>query len=398
MDILNVPPPVSVFLALSSCASLAWGLAVLAKILVWTQFMPLFACLLVAQLAIAAVLLTRTRPQIRKLRLLTSSFTILHQGLELMERQRFHSPKLRSLVDRVCAKHAFVQVGKLERLIRAFDQREKEHFYLLSGLLVGGTQLVLAIDRWRQRYREDLKGWFDAWAEFEALHALAVYAFEHPECTFPELAGDATVFEAKELGHPLLAEDVCVGNDFFLNEASRFYLISGSNMAGKSTLLRAVGLNAVLALAGAPVCARNARISELRVCACISINDSLLDGRSKFMAEVERLRETIRCSSRTRPVLFLIDEIFSGTNSEDRKTSAESVIAALMERGAVGAISTHDLALTDIASRSVAGGVLVYMASENPDDPLDFDYRLKNGVSRRPNAMAIVRMMGIAAI
>jgi MutS domain V len=394
MAVLNVPRIVSIFLAVSSCATALWGLAVLVKIIAWTQFMPLFILLLIVQLGIAAILLTRTRPQIRKLRLLSNSFTVLHQGLELMERQHFHSPKLRSLVDRVCAKRASLQVGRLERLIRAFDQREKEFFYFLSVILVVGTQLVLAIDRWRGRYRQDLKDWLAAWAEFDALCALALYAFEHPECVFPELVDEAPTFEAKGLRHPLLAKEVCVGNDFFLNEASRFYLISGSNMAGKSTLLRAVGLNAVLAAAGGPVCARWTRISDLTMCASISINDSLLDGRSKFMAEVERLRETIRCSNET-PVLFLIDEIFSGTNSEDRRTAAEMVVATLIEGGAVGAVSTHDLALTEVVSSGVRGGVLAYMASENADDPLDFDYRLKAGVSRRPNGMAIVKMMGI---
>ena len=395
MPVLNVPKIISFFMAASSCAMLVWGLAVFAKVLAWTQFMPFVVCLLVVQLMIAGTLLTRTRPQIRKLRLLNNSLTVLLQGLELMECQHFQTPKLRSLVDRIREKRASLQVKRLERLIRAFDQREKDYFYLLSNLLAVGTQLVLAVDRWRGAHQEDFKGWLDAWADFEALHALAVYAVEHPKCTFPELVGDTTVFEAKELGHPLLGEDVCIGNDFFLSAASPFYLISGSNMAGKSTLLRALGLNAILALAGGPVCARSARISGLRVCASIAINDSLLDGRSKFMAEVERLRETIYCSSQTKPVLFLIDEILSGTNSEDRRTAAEIVVATLIEGGAVGAVSTHDLALTDIASRCVPGGVLVYMASESTDDPLDFDYRLKAGVSRRSNAMAIVRMMGM---
>jgi hypothetical protein len=395
MVVLNIPRIIPAFLAISSCTSLIWGLAVLGKAVAWAPLMPLFASLLIIQLSIAGVLLVRTRPQIRKLRLLTNSFTVLHQGLELMERQHFHSSKLRSLVDRVRERNASLQVRRLEHLIRAFEQREKELFYFLSGLLAVGTQLVLAVDRWRGKHQEDFKGWLDAWAEFEALHALGVYASEHPKYIFPELVDAAAVFEARELGHPLLAEDVCVGNDFFLNDASRFYLVSGSNMAGKSTLLRAVGLNAVLASAGGPVCVQSARISGLTVCASISLNDSLLDGRSKFMAEVERLRETIRCSNEATPVLFLIDEIFSGTNSEDRRAAAEIVVATLVEGGAVGAVSTHDLALTEIASRLVPGGALVYMASENPDDPLDFDYRLKAGVSQRSNAMAIVKMMGI---
>jgi DNA mismatch repair ATPase MutS len=168
-------------------------------------------------------------------------------------------------------------------------------------------------------------------------------------------------------------------------------------MAGKSTFLRAIGLNTILALAGAPVRALTARISRFHICASISIADSLQEGRSKFMAEVDRLRETI-CLSRTGgKVLFLIDEILSGTNSQDRRIAAESVIEALVSGGAVGALSTHDLALTEIAEVAELRGINVHMGSEDPDRPLAFDYRLKTGIMRQANALAIVRMMGIGA-
>ncbi len=172
-------------------------------------------------------------------------------------------------------------------------------------------------------------------------------------------------------------------------------MVSGSNMAGKSTFLRALGTNAILASAGAPIRAVSARISVFNICASISIADSLFEGKSKFLAEVERLRETIHCASAGQPVLFLIDEILSGTNSGDRRIVARSVIEALVAAGAVGALSTHDLALTDIADTAGLRGVNVHMESENSEDPLDFDYLVKPGVSRRANALAIVRMMGI---
>jgi DNA mismatch repair ATPase MutS len=213
---------------------------------------------------------------------------------------------------------------------------------------------------------------------------------------FPELLDGETAFEAKSLGHPLLPRDCCVGNEVALNGSTAFYVVSGSNMAGKSTFLRAVGLNAVLSFAGAPVRASSARASVFNICASIAINDSPQEGKSKFLAEVERLRESIRATEGHGPVLFLIDEILSGTNSRDRRIAAEALIGALVAGGAVGALSTHDLALTEIAESPELRGVNIHMQSDDPEQPLAFDYRVKPGISRQANALAIVRMMGIS--
>jgi DNA mismatch repair ATPase MutS len=280
-------------------------------------------------------------------------------------------------------------------LVSIVDQRKKEWAYVLSFLLAVGTQLVLAVERWRSEHRNDLTSWLDAWAEFEALNALACYAYEHPTAVFPELTDQSAVLEAKNLGHPLLAENVCVGNDVTLNETTRFYLVSGSNMAGKSTFLRAIGMNAVLASAGAPVCAASARMSVFAIGAIISVTDSLLEGKSKFMAEVERIKEILGSTRGKLPVLFLLDEILSGTNSRDRRTAAEPILRSLLATGAVGALSTHDLALTEIADISGLQGLNLHMDSRHPDEPLDFDYRVKAGVSLQSNALSIVKMMGI---
>jgi DNA mismatch repair ATPase MutS len=277
------------------------------------------------------------------------------------------------------------------------ERREDIILYGFSLWLAAGTQLVLATERWRSAHKKDFEDWLDAWAEFEALNALACYAYEHPEDEFPELVKGRARFEAKDMRHPLLPRERCVGNDLVLNDATAFYLISGSNMAGKSTFLRAMGLNAVLAGAGVPVRARDARISVFNICASISIADSLAEGKSKFLAEVERLRTSISATEADRPVLFLIDEILSGTNSRDRRVAAEFVISALVAGGAVGALSTHDLVLTEIAVNPALRGVNVHMQGENPDEPLDFDYRLKPGILRQTNALAIVKLMGITS-
>jgi DNA mismatch repair ATPase MutS len=167
-------------------------------------------------------------------------------------------------------------------------------------------------------------------------------------------------------------------------------------MSGKSTLLRTIGLNAVLALAGAPVRAQSLRMSRLSVCASLAVVDSLLSGKSKFLAEVDRLRQAIELAIGNSPVLFLVDEIFSGTNSRDRRTAAEAVVRTLVDRGAIGALSTHDLALSEIADDGGAPrGENVHMGSKGKGDPMDFDYLLKPGVTQEANALAIARMAGV---
>ena len=271
----------------------------------------------------------------------------------------------------------------------------KMRVYIPSLLLLVGTQTAMAIENWRAANRDGLLIWLDAWGEFEALNALACYAFERQETTsFPDLTDEDPVFEAQGLGHPLLSREERVGNDFALNSTSRFFVISGSNMAGKSTFLRAVGSNAVLAMAGAPVTAKKLRVSPFKVCASISTADSLLEGKSKFLAEVERLRDAIASTNESRPVLFLIDEILGGTNSSDRRLAAEAVIRTLVEGEALGALSTHDLALTEITD-TVAGGANIHMSSRQGTDVLDFDYLLKPGVTPEANAIAIARLSGV---
>jgi DNA mismatch repair ATPase MutS len=241
-----------------------------------------------------------------------------------------------------------------------------------------------------------MRRWLEAWGEFEALLALATYAAEHEENVWPEIVEGAALFEAKGMVHPLLWRADAVANDVALGEGVQFLLISGSNMAGKSTLLRAMGANAVLALAGASVPANGLSMSALQIGASLAINDSLAEGKSKFLAEVERLRDLLALA-RDKPgeSLFLIDEVFSGTNSLDRRVAAEAVLRGLLAAGAIGALSTHDLALAELAQIVSLGGRNVHMASPDESDPLGFDYLLKAGVNRTTNGLAIVRLLGL---
>jgi hypothetical protein len=318
---------------------------------------------------------------------------VLREGLRLLEETHFESGKLRGIADRV--RHSSRMVRKLERLLNALNERNKEWFYVPSLFLLVGTQLCMAIENWRMENGAELRGWLDAWAEFEALSALANYAYENPENTFPTFSAEAATFEAASLGHPLLSAESCVPNDVRLNGDCQFLVVSGSNMSGKSTLLRGIGLNAVLAFAGAPVRAQALRLSRLSICASLSVVDSLLNGKSKFLAEMDRLRQTLEAAMESTPVLFLIDEILNGTNSQDRRIASEAVVRTLVERGAIGALSTHDLALSEIAELKELRGTNVHTGSRDGGGPLDFDYLLKPGVANERNALAIARMAGV---
>lgn len=398
-DWLNAPvvkvagllPPL--LLAMSAC-SLALGIAALAGFATWHSTLPLLLPLLATQGVIGLIFMQRVRPLLDSIASLSGEIAVLNDGLAVMRRYPCVSEKLRALVASI-GPDAISHLKALQRLANAGEHRRKDVLYPFSFFLCFGTQLALAIERWRGKHRATLSVWLDAFAEFEALNAIAGYAHEHPHHIFPEITEDGALFHAENLGHPLLPAQACVVNHLHLDPELAFHLVSGSNMAGKSTWLRSVGLAAVLAAAGAPLCATSARLSLFTVCASISIVDSLASGKSKFLAEVERLRITIHAAQQRPPVLFLIDEILSGTNSVERRQVAESALDVLVSAGAVGLLSTHDSALLPLAELPRLHGRNLHMGSENPDDPLDFDYRIKPGPVRHTNALAICRMAGI---
>jgi hypothetical protein len=346
-----------------------------------------------------AMLCLWLRPQVVKELLaakkLYGQTAILRRGLRIVVAQKFQSERLLEL-QRMCAGQE-AALGLLERWLAVVEHRGKEWFSVLTVAFCGGTQAVFGLRAWKQKYAEPMRQWLDAWSELEALLALATYAAEHAENVYPEIVDEDALFEAKGMVHPLLPRGQGVANNVSLGRDVQFLLISGSNMAGKSTLLRTIGANAVLALAGAPVPAKKMRLSALRLGTSLAVHDSLADGKSKFLAEVERLRDVLAMAKADpSQSLFLIDEILSGTNSADRRVAAEAVLRGLLRAGAIGALSTHDLALAELAEIVELGGRNVHMASPNEEDPLGFDYLLKAGVNRTTNALAIVRLVGLS--
>jgi DNA mismatch repair ATPase MutS len=265
----------------------------------------------------------------------------------------------------------------------------------LASLWFWGTPLALAVVNWRGHRGRSVGLWVSALGEYEALCALAAYAFENPSDPFPEIVPERPYFNAEDLGHPLLPRACCVPNDVRLDGEPRVLIVSGSNMSGKSTYLRTVGINAVLALMGAPVRARRLRLSPLVVGATLRIQDSLQAGRSRFYAEALRVRQLLDLAKQSPPLLFLLDELFQGTNSQDRRVGAEAVLRILINSGAIGMVTTHDLALTDIADRLAPLTANVHFEDRFDESALVFNYRLRPGKVQSGNGLALLRAVGI---
>ncbi|MFV1957803.1 MAG: DNA mismatch repair protein MutS [Planctomycetota bacterium] len=318
-----------------------------------------------------------------------------------LERTRFESRHLVDLQRRLetRGRPPSKTIARLTRLLDFVDARRNQIFLPVSWLLALGTQLAFAIERWRQVHGRDLAVWIEALGEFEALDSLAGYAFEHPADPFPEIVEGACLFDGRGLGHPLLPASTMVRNDCTLQAPPvrgrpQALLVSGSNMSGKSTLLRTLGVNAVLALAGAPVRAEALRISPLVVGTSIRILDSLRGGASHFYAEITRLRQIVDRTQGPVPVLFLLDEMLHGTNSHDRRIGAEAVIRSLLDAGAIGLITTHDLALATIAEADPRMAN-VHFEDHLEDGRITFDFRMRPGVVTRSNAIALMRAVGL---
>jgi hypothetical protein len=265
----------------------------------------------------------------------------------------------------------------------------------LASLLLGREWVVLAAEVWRLRAGGILARWLRALGEAEALCAFAAFSFENPTHNFPEIVHEGTCFEAAGLGHPLLPHAICVTNDVRLDNELRLLVVSGSNMSGKSTLLRAVGINAVLALCGAPVRAQRMRLSPFVIGATLHVQDSLQAGHSRFFAEVLRVRRLLDLARGQPPLLFLLDELFQGTNSHDRRHGAEAVLRNLLAAGAVGLVTTHDLALTELVGLFAPHAQNVHFTDHFEDGKMVFDYRMKPGVVPSSNGLALMRAVGI---
>ena len=330
---------------------------------------------------------------------------ILAALADRIEREPFTAPRLTALRGGLKspqggAESASRAIARLEQLVSLLEGSMHNLFFMpITRALLVPEQLAIAIDRWHALNGAAVADWLRIVGEIEALSALATYAYEHPADPFPALSADGPVFDAEGLGHPLLGDNVSVRNDVRLGgthgAAPRVVIVSGSNMSGKSTLLRSVGVNVVLALAGAPIRAASLAVSPLVLGATLRVDDSLEAGQSRFYSEILRIRAIVESARGPTPLLFLLDEILHGTNSYDRRIGAEAIVRALVEAGAVGLVTTHDLALTELPARLGSAAVNMHFEDRLEDGRMVFDYRMRPGVVEHSNALALMRAIGL---
>jgi hypothetical protein len=371
---------------------------------VWSEFVApdrrlaiAFAVVAIAEAVLALWLGGRVKQVIEPLQRRANALAVFHGVLARLEREEFTSPRLASLRDqlRTTDRLPSERIAQFMGLLELLDSERNLYFKPFALVLLWKTQIALALEEWRATTGPAIRGWLDAVAEFEALASLAAYAYENPADPFPDVVAEGPMFDGVGLGHPLLPREKCVRNDVHLSGGRRLLVVSGSNMSGKSTLLRTVGVNVVLALAGAPVRATQVRLSPLVVGATLRVQDSLQAGRSRFFTEVLRVRQLVELSRGSPPLLFLLDELFAGTNSHDRRDGAEAVVRTLVDAGAIGFITTHDLALTHIAEALGDRATNVHFEDQFENDVVTFDYRMRPGVVQRSNALALMRSVGL---
>ena len=322
----------------------------------------------------------------------------LAEILRRIEEAKFSSPLLQRFQEQLKT-HGLAPsqcIARLDTLSDLEDSRHNWFVRLFDVPLLYSLQLAFALDRWRRNYGSGVAVWLEVTGQIEALASLGAYAFEHENDPFPELlpAGAAPSFEGEALGHPLLPADKCVRNDVRLGGEGQVLLVSGSNMSGKSTYLRVAGVNAVLAMMGAPVRARRLRLSHLAIAASMRATDSLQQGISHFYAEIKRVRQVIDVSA-SRPTLFLLDEILQGTNSRDRRIGTEGILRMLLHNGAIGLVTTHDLALTSLEELFPGRVRNVHFQEKFEEGKLSFDYQLRPGVVTTSNGIELMRSIGI---
>jgi hypothetical protein len=348
-----------------------------------------------------AIFLARTRPSVEPVAAAVEEaaheLALLSQILLRLEREQFRTPLLSELRRSLDSEGEppSARLASLAHLMERLDSRDHILMRAIEPFIFWTAHVAVRVEDWRRHSGLAVRRWLHATGEIEALCSLASHAFENPADPFPEFTGEDPQLDAVAIGHPLLPLDRVVRNDVRLGKQPQVLVVSGSNMSGKSTLLRTLGINVVLAQAGAPVRATRLRLSPLSVGASIRVSDSLQGGVSRFYAEIMRLRQVLDLTAGSRPVLFLIDEFLHGTNSHDRRIGAEALVRGLVKRGAIGLITTHDLALADIADQLGESAANVHFEDRIEDGQMLFDYRMRPGVVTKSNAIELMRSVGL---
>ncbi len=375
-------------MALAVGATVVWA--------VWGIFSPL-----VVVIVVEASLAQRLRKRLQAVFSSTEgafvNLDLLSGILARLEREEFHSTRLQVL-ETALTSHAMKgseAIARLRTLVDLIDSRDNLFVRILDVPLMYSVRMAVKAEAWRAQHGQAVRAWLDATGEMEALLSLAAYHYEHPDDPFPEFVDGTPRLEGEALGHPLIPAAKCVRNNVRLDAETRTLLVSGSNMSGKSTYLRTVGVNTVMAMMGAPVRARLLRLTPLTIGASIQVNDSLQEGSSRFYAEITRLRRIYDLAAEEPPLLFLLDELLQGTNSKDRRVGAEGVLRGLLERGAIGILTTHDLALTELEGLPEGALRNMHFQDDLESGRMRFDFKLREGVITKSNGLELMRSIGL---
>ena len=356
---------------------------------------------------VLVALRTRIQPSLDAASSKESALSRYGNMLQLLEEERLEAPLLVALQNRLKESGASAtrEMAALSRIVGFVDARNNEVFrFFIGPALMWDLWCALALERWRERAGKAAFGWFRALAELEALASIAGFAFENPDHAFPEIDPERATFEARALGHPLIDADKRVANDVTIAGPGHALVVTGSNMSGKSTLLRAIGINTVLANAGGPVCAKALRLGRLAVATSMRVSDSLEEGTSRFYAELKKLKlvldlaRTVKGEQGQRTLLFLLDEILHGTNTRERLIGARAILMELLARGAMGAVSTHDLGLGDLEKEKPDQVRNVHFEEQVDGDVMSFDYLLRSGVVQSSNALRLMKIVGLDVV
>lgn len=354
-------------------------------------------CLLIAAISAFYIYkkVTLIHQQVSKI---TEELEVLTGSIQLIEETNFKSEYLKRLQNQFKNQNsnASLKLEQLKKILERFDLRYNPVVFIpLAIIMQWDLQQAIALEKWKNKNHADVINWFNALGEFEALNSLAILSFNHPYWCYPEIKDDHFFIEGKNIGHPLIATEKCITNPIHINKAGELMLVTGSNMAGKSTYLRSIGINTVLAMAGAPVCASSFSISPVQVISSMRIADNLEESTSTFYAELKKLKTVIEKVNGNEKIFILLDEILRGTNSFDRHTGSAALIKQLVKHHAAGIVATHDIELAALKKDFPANILNYHFDVQVSNDELYFDYKLKDGICNSMNASILMKKIGI---
>jgi len=358
------------------------------------RFFPAAVLLMILAFSISKKVI----PAHSKLSKIAPQLETLSNSIAWIEQTFFTSPYLQQLKNEFDhhPEKASKKIKGLTQILERLDLRLNFVVFIpLNTFLFWDLQQVFALEKWKENNKQNISKWFKGLAEMEAIVSIGNLTFNHPAWTFPSISNEEAVFESENLGHPLIPAEKRVNSSFSTKGVNQLNLVTGSNMAGKSTFLRITGINMVLAMAGAPVCASRLILSPMKVMSSMRISDNLEESTSTFYAELKKLKEIIEAVNRNEKVFLLLDEILRGTNSADRHIGSKALIKQLIHHQAAGVLATHDLELAKLSDEYPGNIQNYHFDVQVANDELYFDYKLKRGICQSMNASILMKKIGI---